>query len=453
MKSYSTFIFDSYDFDPGEGAIRLRYSLDDEIQFIETLTLPSSKEWPRPATYNAEELKRALFALHLIAGISYYKTCIPKTMEIRSGSLTKVEAAFWNAVYENGLGEFFYKNDIDFRGLIHFPVEQTPPPSLSRVMGEGRRKVLVPIGGGKDSLVTVELLKKAGYDCVLYRGGEHPVITEAARIAGLPLLNVKRSLSGKLFDLNAEGALNGHVPATAYLSVLTTVLAILYGFDAVVLSNERSANVGNLHFHGKEINHQWSKSLEFERMYQEYVRTSITPNVQIFSLLKPLSELHIASLFARQPQYFSCATSCNENWKLQERTVSNLKPGQLWCGQCPKCAFVFALYAAFLPRATLEKIFGSIFFDHESLQKFYRELLDIEGYKPFECVGTPEETSAAFLLAHRRGDLEDTQAMKVFVEHVLPTIKKPDALIDTALTLSDEHAIPAEFLKTLPHTS
>lgn len=78
---------------------------------------------PRPLSLEAEA---ALFALHLAGGTSYYKTCCPKEIEVQSGKLNADQAAFWNTVYERGLGEFFYQNQIDFRKLIQFPITNHP---------------------------------------------------------------------------------------------------------------------------------------------------------------------------------------------------------------------------------------------------------------------------------------------------------------------------------------
>ena len=304
---------------------------------------------------------------------------------------------------------------------------------------------LVPIGGGKDSVVTAELLRNIKADITLLRMGGHPFITQLAKEMKLPLLTVERHLSPTLFDLNAQGALNGHVPITAYLSCVTILISQLYGFDAVAISSERSASEGNVEFHGKEINHQWSKSLEFERAFQDYLQKYVTNTVQFFSMLRPLSELHIAKIFAQYPRYFSLTTSCNTNW----RTIKE-RPKEPWCGVCPKCAFVFSLLAAFLSQKQVTEMFSKNLYEDVALLPLYRELLGLEGFKPFECVGTPEETKAAFLLAHERGDFEETAMMKMFVKDVLPSTKDPKKLIDECLTPSSDHTIPSEYLSALP---
>ncbi len=411
MKQYTTFIFDSFHFDEKTGGLELKYSLDDEIHFTEKLTFPGYEL--RVTSY--ESLQAAMFGLHMIGGISYFKTCLPKKMEIRSGSLTKDQADFWNTVYENGLGEFFFRNKIDFRGLINFPIDENIQNSKFKIQNsETHGKALVPIGGGKDSLVTIELLKKEGVDLTLFRLGSHPLITKMADIAERPLLTVERSLDSQLFELNKQGALNGHIPISAYLSWLTVVTSILYGFDSIVMSNEKSANEGNVEYLGKEINHQWSKSEEFEKMFADYIHQNVSPSLTYFSLLRPLSELQIAKLFAGFPKYFDVATSCNANWKIAGSDQRVAGSGR-WCGKCPKCAFAFAILGAFIPKDQLLSMFGKNLFDEDVLTTYYGELLGLEGFKPFECVGTVEETHAAFTLMHQAENYEETKAMKIFL--------------------------------------
>ena len=452
MKSYKSFIFESINFRPHSGKIVLRYSLDKELSFEETIMLPDDTLVPDIA--KRDDIQAALFALHLIGGISYYKTFCPGKIEIKNGGLSKSEAQFWNTVYLNGLGQFFYENKLDFRNRINFPSSPTPTQTQTPRQSNQKR-ILVPIGGGKDSLVTIELLKKSGADITLLRVGPHPFIEQLAHDAGLPLLEIRRSLSPALFKLNEKGALNGHVPITAYISILSILVALLYDFDAVVMSDEASSDEGNIKFHGMDINHQWSKSLEFENMFRKYIKTSIGSNIEYFSLLRPFSELKIANLFSGFPKYFGEFTSCNINWKI---LASPSLPrngggaeggGNRWCCACPKCASVFACLAAFLPREKLEMIFGAIPFENEALMNLYRELLGVSGHKPFECVGTADETKAAFLLAMRRGDLSGTPIMKMFIDEVLPAIKDQEKLIAEVLAIRPEHCIPDLFQKLI----
>lgn len=455
MKQYSTFHFSAYSWNHHAGKISLKYSLDNKLHFEELIFLPEpisderleEKKW---------EIERLLFALHMIGGISYFKTCLPRSIKIESGDLDSHEARFWNTVYEKGLGEFFFKNNIDFRGLINFPATRSKPlltPAMRKKPAVNPlKRILVPIGGGKDSMVTIEQLRKTDADITLLRLEPHPIIDELSHAAGLPMMTVRRQLSPTLFDLNDDGALNGHVPITAYLSILTTLMAVLYDYDAVAMSNERSANVGNVEFKGLMVNHQWSKSVEFERMLRKYITDAVMTNTEYFSALRPYSELRIAQIFSLYPEYFARVTSCNKNWKILSSPLPAAPqsrgegPGvRAWCGTCPKCAFVFATMAAFLDKEDLLTMFGTNLFEDESLIPLFEELLGVKNFKPFECVGTPEETKAAFLLAHRCGELTNTPVMKMFESTVLKTIDDPDTLIAVTLASHGEHFIPAPF--------
>jgi len=451
MEQYSSFVFESVKLDADERRVEMRYQLDGSIAFLETLELPAGVSYQE---VSMDLIERALNALHLIGGVSYYKTCCPTTLKLESTNLSPQQATFWNTMYTEGLGEFFYKNEIDPTGLINFPSQETNPIRLiQRPKVEGN--LLVPIGGGKDSIVTVNLLKKAGFDITLLRMGSHPLINALAESLDLPIIEIERTLSPELFTLNEQGALNGHVPITAYLSFVSILTALIYGFDGIVMSNEKSAEEGNIKVGNREVNHQWSKSLQAERLLASYIHDWITPDLFYFSLLRPWSELRIVKEFSQMPQYFPLFTSCNRNWKILKDERGSAMNSSVegasssWCGECPKCASMFALFAAFLPKKTLEEIFGSNFFANTSLSILYCQLLGLEGTKPFECVGTVDETKAAFLMAYDRGDLNETPVMKLFVEEVLTTIKEPDALIQNALAQSTEHLIPEAFLPAL----
>ncbi len=439
MKSYTTFIIDSYELDATSREIRLHYAFDEDIRFTEVFRLPA--KIPFPAAIS-ERLEGLLAALHLAAGISYYKAACPKTIEVRTSELGPRRAAFWKDVYEKGLGEFFFKNQIDFRGLIN--VEMTGADPAETTTERPITKALVPVGGGKDSVVTIELLREAAIPTTLLRVGGHPLIDAFVTETGLPCLTVEREIAPELLKLNAEGALNGHVPVTAILSILAVIVAELHGDDAVVMSNESSANHENTEYLGLKINHQWSKSLEFEQGLQVELRR-LGCDTHYFSLLRPLNELQITSLFAQHPQYLDLCTSCNHNW-----TLTKERPTERWCGQCPKCAFVFLLLAATVDRPPLLEAFGGKNpLDDPSLLPLYRELLGLEGHKPFECVGTPAETTAAFLLVRERGQWPDDAAMKMFQAEGLPSVKDEHAAIGAALFTQGEHAIPKSFLSVL----
>ena len=413
MFSYTTFIFESYRLDLESRQIELVYSLDSSLRFSELILLPA--DFQLQASINQGALEKALFNLHLIGGISYYKTYCPKQIEIKSGELDEEQAEFWRVVYQKGLGQFAYENKLNPYNFAHFPYSKAViSPKSSHIKEVEKQNLLVPIGGGKDSMVTIELLKKAQIPVTLFRVGHHPVITRLAKEVGAQLLTVERKLDASLFRLNNEGAYNGHVPISAYISFLAVVVGVLYGFDAVVMSNERSSNYGNVEYLGEEINHQWSKSLEFENLFQNYVSKKLGSSFQYLNPLRPLSELAISRLFSQYPHYFSLSTSCNTNWRILAK--SDDRPH--WCGICPKCAFVFLMFAPYMPYQTLISLFGSNLLDEQELVPTYLQLLGLEGFKPFECVGTPEEAAVAFSLISERDEFKNTRSVRLFSERM-----------------------------------
>src|SRR3989344_4668491 len=217
MKEYESLVFDAYTFDRTRGIIELRYTLDDELTFVERLKMP--RTGMRTQHLSPELLDRALFALHLMGGVSYYKTCCPRNIVIRSGKLTPSQAQFWKEIYENGLGEFFYRNNIDFRDKVVFPSkEEDIQPIPFRSIKDG---VLLPMGGGKDSVVSLELLRAANMNMTLLRIGRHPLIETLANEARQSCIFIERFLPKELLECNTQGALNGHIPITGYISFVS----------------------------------------------------------------------------------------------------------------------------------------------------------------------------------------------------------------------------------------
>jgi hypothetical protein len=253
----------------------------------------------------------------------------------------------------------------------------------------------VPVGGGKDSCVSIEALRgaamagAAGMAPTLITVNRYPVIQEVIDDAALPDVAFRRVLDQQLRSLNERGARNGHVPATAIVSLAVACAAVLHGHAAVVMSNERSASEGNVVYRGVEINHQWSKSEEAEAILRGLVQ-SVVPSLEYFSLLRPLSELSIARRFARTcSRYFDSFSSCNAAFRLDPaRRVSR------WCGQCPKCQFVYLALATVLTRVQLQGIWGSEVLLDSPIEGF-RALLGLTEWKPFECVGESGECRVA----------------------------------------------------------
>ena len=421
-------------FDPKTGIAQLVYAFDDGPELVETITVPGAPFVLDDARVAAAE--RALRLLHLIAGVSYYKAAVPGEIRIDDGAIDAETAALLETVYLNGLGEFAYRNGLDLRGKIRFPVGATqvgPAPALGL-----REHALVAIGGGKDSLVSIEALRDAGVaQTVTWIGGSQ-LIKACAERTGLPTLNLGRQLAPELFEFNRQGAWNGHIPVTAVNSAILVFAAVLHGVDQVVFSNERSASYGSLIPGTGEVNHQWSKGWAFEKAFGDYVQTRIAADLHYYSLLRPLSELAVAKQFAKTDRYDAHFSSCNRNFHiLGERPVNR------WCGVCPKCHFVFLALAPFMPKPRLVGIFGRNLLDDPAQIGGYDALLEFQDHKPFECVGEGRESRAAMAALAERPEWREDDIVEHFVRDIRPQLADDELKVDTLLTLDDEHRVPA----------
>jgi len=448
------FRFTHCQFDPATGEARLGYAFDDGPVMEELIRFPGAPFALEPA--RAAAVARALRLLHLVAGVSYYKAAVPPAIVIEGEGIDAGTAALLTSIYENGLGEFAYRNGLQLRGKIHFPVAPpvggTSVPMLSREQPSGlkslpqeaaaaglQRHAIVAIGGGKDSLVSIEALRALGVDQTVAWIGSSPLIRACAERTGLPLCNITRTLSPRLFEINRQGALNGHIPVTAVNSAILAMAALLGGHDQVVFSNERSASYGSLIPGTGEVNHQWSKGWDFERDFAAHLRTHVAADLRYYSLLRPFSELAVARRFARLDRYDQHFSSCNRNFH-----ILGERPAQRWCGVCPKCHFVFLALAPFMPKPRLMTIFGRNLLDEPEQAPGYDALLEFRDHKPFECVGEGRESRAAMdALADSPAWREDA-LVKRYAREIRPQLAPEERGLAPLLEASDDHGIPSE---------
>lgn len=445
----SRFRFVRCDFAADTGVARLVYAFDEGPELTETVTVPGA-----PFQLEGERataVQRALQLLHLIAGVSYYKAAVPEQVSIDSYAIDADTAALVETVYLNGLGEFAYRNGLNLRGRFKLPA--TEPLSLrERGWGEGSNApalglshhALVAIGGGKDSLVSIEALRNAGVaETVTWIGGSQ-LIRACAERTGLPTLNIGRTLAPELFELNRQGAWNGHIPVTAVNSAIMVLAALVQGVDQVVFSNERSASYGSQIAGTGEVNHQWSKGWAFEKAFGEYVQQHVAADLHYYSLLRPLSELAVARQFAKTDFYDAHFSSCNRNFHiLGERPVNR------WCGVCPKCHFVFLALAPFMPKTRLVRIFGRNLLDDMEQAGGYDALLEFQDHKPFECVGEGKESRAAMATLAARPEWKEDALVKRFASLIQPTLSADELKIEPLLVIDGEHRIPAALWERL----
>lgn len=414
-----------------DGEAQLVYAFDDGPELVERISFPNT---PALADGYEAALAAALKLLHLIAGVSYYKAGVPRQILIENGPLDASTAALLDALYLHGLGEFAYQNKLDLREHIRFPHAGTHTPAAA--LGLPARS-LVPVGGGKDSLVTVELLKQRGESATAAWVGNSPLIAACVAQTGLSGLNITRQLAPELFEYNKAGAWNGHIPVTAINSAILAVAAVLYGYDSIVFSNERSASSATLEYAGQAVNHQWSKGWEFEQTLAAWLRSHVAADLNYCSLLRPLSELAVTRLFARESRYDGVFSSCNRNFR-----ILGPRPADRWCGQCPKCHFVFLALAPFLPKPRLLSVFGRNLLDDETQAAGFDALMEFREHKPFECVGEGRESRAALFALSQRPEWREDALVARFVQVVLPQLDRAELALEPLLQPSPEHSLP-----------
>lgn len=422
--------FPSYAFDPTTGVATFDYLLDgpEPLRFTETITfpLPHGREVP-------ETFLRVLDLLHVVAGVSYFKVGAPARV-VTPKPFPAPVTAFLTAVYTEGMAEYAYRNQLPH--VLDLTVETPGEIPVAPAVAVPGSRPLSAVGGGKDSIVTLEMLRAAGLDPVPFSVNPNPVIENVNAASGLSALAARRKLDPRLFELNKAGALNGHIPVTAINSLIAIATAAWHGLGPVVMSNERSASDPNLIWNGHEVNHQWSKGVVAEGLLREAVAAYTGLADPYFSLLRPLSELHIAQLFADHTAYDDVVTSCNKAFKLHDPTAR-------WCGDCPKCRFVFLAMAPHMPRERLAHIFGTDLFADEAQVPGFLELLGVDAHKPFECVGEAEECLVALSL------LTDDAPVLVALRAAVPGSAWADASHSNVFTPGGPHHIPPAYRKIL----
>ena len=341
--------------------------------FSDVLTFPTELT---SALLERKAVKRALESVHIILGLSYFKMFIPPKISLPY-SLNAEQARFWNTLYTCGAGEFFYTNSLDFRGLIDFPVSESETHPITSEYESS--KALILHGGGKDSLVSVEITKTTDVDFDLFSLNTSVIQQIAAEAVGKNLHVVQRKIDPKMFELNASGdAYNGHISITMLYSFIAVLYATLTSdYRYVVTSCEASSSIGNVEYLGIQVNHQWSKSIEAEEIIKDYIKKFVSVDVEYFSLLRPLSEIKIVELFCKHRQYFTKFSSSNHNFQQVKG-----KPSR-WDIEYSrgKVEFVFALFTAFLPREDILSIFEDNFYaDAKHIHRYSCLLYTSYGY-------------------------------------------------------------------------
>jgi hypothetical protein len=414
QKKYSEFHYLNYSYKISGANLKISFLFKvKEITFKPSLVIKNI-----PTNFNTEGLNNLIFNLGLIEMISYWKSVCSPVIKIECGSINKEQVKFWQWIIINGLGQFFFENKIKtfFPEIISLEKEKLEIDSSKK-----RESYLIPIGGGKDSIVTLEILKnKEKIQCFSLNPTEAAKKVIKIGECKNPII-VIRSIDKKLLELNRKGYLNGHTPFSAYLAFLTVLTAKIFDHKYIALSNEKSSEEGNIKYLGREINHQWSKSYEFEKTFENYSKKYLSKEIEYFSFLRMFYESQIANLFSKYPKYFSSFLSCNEAHKTNS---GRKKPSGKWCGKCSKCLFAFLILYPFLDKKTIIGIFKKNLFEDKELIPIFEELLGEKRFKPFECVGTTKESLIAAYSSWEKNKIiergDQPVLLKYFEEKILP---------------------------------
>ena len=432
-EEYPRFIYEAYSYVVENNELQIsfsfRFSEEYSFQPVLKLSLPESFDQNR---LNDSLFRNIIFNLGMIELISYWKTACPPDLIVKPQALSASQIQWWKKLYLNGLAEFFHTNGIepanDFISIRATEGEQLVKSNCKTADG-----LLVPVGGGKDSVVSLELLSHFK-KCTPFIINPRPASMHTLSRAGFDEQDsalLFRSIDPVLLELNDKGFLNGHTPFSAMLAFASTLVAFIYGIPEIALSNESSANEPTIP--GTNINHQYSKSMEFETDFREYMQRYITDDIRYFSFLRPLNELQIAKIFSGFHKHFDTFRSCNVGSKIDS-----------WCGKCPKCLFTFIILSPFVKHEKLVRIFGSDLFEDETLIPLLDQLCGMTEEKPFECIGTLDEVNAAMKYCLEKFPADKLPALlKHYRDHTEAAKRFPGS-IESLLHKFSDHKLPTE---------
>lgn len=381
--TYKEFIYNSYEINEDDIGYKIIYHFEIPGLCDFSPSVVINKKDITNQNIDKKILENLVFNIGMVELLSYLKCTCSKKVTIKAGYLNEEQISWWKKLYYQGLGEFLYRNDIVIteEELFDIIVEHEKE-EVYKINYEGKGN-LIPVGGGKDSNVTLDLLKD--YENTPFVINPKDVHVSCINASGYRnMFAVKRYLDRKLIGLNEKGFLNGHTPFSALVSFVTYLCAYLSNKKYIVLSNEASANEATVI--GTNVNHQYSKSYEYEKDFNFYADKYLGLNIKYFSLLRALNETQIAYLFSKYKKYHEVFKSCN---------VGSKETPWIWCTNCPKCLFVYIILSPYLTDEELVNIFKENLYEKESLLETFKELLGLEKTKPFECVGTTKEVRDA----------------------------------------------------------
>lgn len=435
-KEYPNFIYKKFEIEESDETFKVTYFFEIENlqKFNPTLTFKKFNK-----NYDKDFLNYLIFHVGLVELISYWKATCSPNVYIEAGFINEEQINWFKKLYYYGLGEFFFVNGIDASYDDFMNIKCTTLKQEFNISYTGNGN-LIPIGGGKDSVVSLELLKDSFDINNPFIINPKEVTLKCASLGGYDtdqIITVKRTIDKNLLELNKQGFLNGHTPFSALVAFLTYLTAYIYGKKYIVLSNEASANEATVE--NTKINHQYSKTYEFENDFNNYTKKYFGIDIKYFSLLRPLSEFQIGMLFSKYKKYHKTFKSCN---------VGSKENPWKWCNNCPKCLFVYTILSPFLYKDDLINIFGEDLFEKESLLETFKELTGNAKTKPFECVGTIREVRYSISLVIDKLEKENKN-LPFLLKFYKDNYSLELGNLDLRKEFNNEHNLDKEFLTGL----
>lgn len=431
-------VYQSYQFstDADAVSVKFHFNLANKYHFQPSLTIPA-RSFYHWQSVSPMLLENMIFHIGMVEAVSYWKAACPPLFIVEAGILSSDQISWWKNIYFNGLGEFFYLNNIQTTMNEFMEIQVQSQKIFEKQPAPVSDKVLVPVGGGKDSVVSLELLRheKKVIPVIMNPRDASSACAALAGFSTQQTAIVYRQLDNQLLELNQAGFLNGHTPFSALLAFTSLLVSAASGARSIALSNESSANEATVP--GMQVNHQYSKSIDFERDFRQYVNSFITEDIAYFSFLRPINELQITKLFAQYPAYHQAFKSCNVGSKTDT-----------WCCNCPKCLFTWVALSPFVSQQKLTDIFGENLFQKTALLPILESLSGLAAVKPFECVGTTSEVLAA--LQALPSSAEDHPALlKAFALKTKNFTLAAETLDDFLRAFNEDHYLPESFLHIL----
>jgi UDP-N-acetyl-alpha-D-muramoyl-L-alanyl-L-glutamate epimerase len=319
------------------GAARLEFRFTcGEMVFAPSVELAGLRP-DEAALAFAPTAQRLIRALAIVEAFSYWKAFCSPVIEVALPPADPAETAWWESFWPRAMGEFFYRNGIDFTAPGFLRISAPPglapaaEPAAPVPGSQADAPPLVMFSGGKDSLALTYAIRDSATeatDFFVYNPTEGQRNLAESLANGGRIIEVRRQVLPELLALNDSDRPNGHTPYSAYLALAALLVGYLRGNPMVLAGNSRSddePNVGS--YLGMPVNHQWTKSHGFEAALSAY-RDRWLPEAPLYSSpLRPLLELQIIRSLEPYMDAYLKTASCNKTKGLAGAASAPSAPG------------------------------------------------------------------------------------------------------------------------------